>query len=365
VSARRVSVDVECALADEPGSGHNRWHPDIEAMLTVASGEELIVETRDGLDGQLRRDSTPREVAELSLGRGHPLTGPIEIDGAEPGDLLEVEFLGYETASFGVTAVIPGFGVLADQFPEPYLVKWDITDGVARSTSLLGVSVPADIFAGVVGVSPSVDFMRAQHESERRLADRGYAVAESCAEEAVPASAAEGLRTIPPRVIGGNLDVRRLVRGSRVFLPIQVPGALLSVGDIHFAQGDGESAGTAIEVAGAVMMRCHLHKSPAYLPEAPVFSTPPERRRPYLATTGLLTASDDSRQEMDVLGSARRALLAMVDMLHRKCGLSRQAAYVLCSVAVDLHISELVNVPSPLVSAMLPLDIFETPPRLP
>jgi formamidase len=167
----------------------------------------------------------------------------------------------------------------------------------------------------------------------------------------MPASAADGLRTIPPRETGGNFDVRQLVAGSRVWLPVDVPGALFSIGDLHFAQGDGEVCGTAIEVAGSVTVRLRVHKVPA--PSFPAYETPGAAARRSFATMGIPVGSGDGLER-------RRARRAPGDdrPLERMYGLARPAAYALCSVAVDLRISEVVDVPHPVVSALLPLDIF-------
>ena len=204
---------------------HNRWHPDLEPAHRVAPGEELRLECEDGLAGQLTRTSTDADAGRLDLGLGHPLSGPVLVEGAEPGDVLEVEFLAYEPADFGVTAVIPGFGFLADVFPEPYVVAWELAGGLARSPQLPGVAVPEDTFAGVVGVAPSHELLSAMQAREEVIARAGGPVAEAAPESAVPPEAAAGLRTIPPRETGGNLDIRQLVAGSRLLLPVSVPGA--------------------------------------------------------------------------------------------------------------------------------------------
>ena len=151
----RVSVDIQRRLADEPGTGHNRWHPDIEPIVSVAQGEEITLETRDGGDGQLTRQSTHADVLRLDFGLSHPLTGPVFVEGARPGDLLQVDILDYEWGSFGTTPVVPGFGFLAEIFREPFLAKWEIAGDVATSTELPGVRIPAEVFAGVFGVAPS------------------------------------------------------------------------------------------------------------------------------------------------------------------------------------------------------------------
>ena len=333
---------------------HNRWHPDLEPVAEVAPGEEIRLETADGLDGQLTRESSHADAGTLDLGLGHPLTGPVYVTGARPGDLLEVELVAYETDDFGTTAVIPGFGYLADLFTEPYLVKWAIAGGLARSEELPGVAVPEDAFAGVIGVAPSHERLEAIRRHEEGLAARGQPVADPMPEGAKPPAAADGLRTIPPRELGGNLDVRQLVAGSRLRLPVDVPGALFSVGDLHFAQGDGEVCGTAIEVAGAVTVRFGLVEGAAGRSRFPTFETPGRPARASFATTGIPVEVG-----MDLNVAAREALLEMIDHLERTYGFARPAAYALCSAAVDLRISEVVDVPYPLVSALLPLDLFD------
>jgi len=332
---------------------HNRWHPDLEPIAEVDVDEEIRLETEDGLAGQLTRGSTHADAGTLDLGLGHPLTGPLFVRGAEPGDVLEVEFLEYETADFGVTAVIPGFGYLADLFPDPYLVKWEIAGGLARAPGLPGVAVPEEPFAGVVGVAPSHAQLEEFRAREEALRARGQAVADPLPGSAKPPEAADGLRTIPPRETGGNLDIRQLVAGSRLRLPVAVPGALFSVGDLHFAQGDGEVCGTAIEVAGAVTVRFALHKSPAVRTRFPSYETPERPGRRSFATTGIPVEAG-----MDLNAAAREALLEMIAHLERTYGFERAAAYALCSAVVDLRVSELVDVPYPVVSALLPLDVF-------
>jgi formamidase len=332
---------------------HNRWHPDVEPVAVVRPGEEITLETRDGIADQLTRESSHVDAGRLELGLGHPLTGPVHIEGAEPGGVLEVQLVSCETADFGVTAVIPGFGMLADLFVDPYLVKWEIGDGAARSVELPGVAVPGNPFAGVIGVAPSPERMEEFKRREDALLAAGQPVADTSEEFAIPREAAAGLRTIPPRETGGNMDIRQLVAGSKLWLPIDVAGALFSIGDLHFAQGDGEVCGTGIEVAGAVTVRFDVHAVPA--PAFPAFETPDLPARRSFATTGIPVEDG-----MDLNAAARAALVEMIGHLERRYGFERPAAYALCSAAVDLRISEVVDVPYPLVSALLPLDIFET-----
>lgn len=335
-------------------AAHNRWHPDLEPVAAVRPGDVVTLETRDGLDGQLTRSSTHADCTALDLGLGHPLTGPVLVQGAEPGDVLEVELLGYETPDFGVNGVLPGFGFLTDLFAEPFLVPWELDGTQARSVELPGIAVPACVHAGVVGVAPSHALMEAQRAREERIRAAGGPVADDLPEAAFPALAAAGLRTIPPRETGGNLDVRRLVAGATLLLPVHVPGALLSLGDVHFAQGDGEVCGTGIEIAAAVTIRLGLRKAPAWSPRFPAYLSPALPGRACFATTGI-----PEEEAMDLTAAARAALLAMIDWLEAEHGLSRPAAYCLCSACVDLHLSQVVDVPYPLVSALIPLDVFE------
>ena len=204
-------------------AAHNRWHPAIEPVARVAPGDEVVFETRDGLDGQLTRESRHEDCATLDLGLGHPLTGPVFVEGAEPGDVLEVELLAYETPAFGVNCVIPGFGFLADVFTEPFLVRWELDGALARSDELPGVAVPACVHAGVVGVAPSAELMECNGVARRRSGQR-RAGRRRRARDGAPPLAASGLRTIPPRENGGNLDIRRLVAGATLLLPVHVPG---------------------------------------------------------------------------------------------------------------------------------------------
>jgi formamidase len=332
---------------------HNRWHPGLEPVAEVSPGEEIRLETEDGLAGQLTRESSHADAGRLDLGLGHPLTGPVYVAGAEPGDVLEVELLAYETADFGATAVIPGFGFLADLFTEPYLVRWEIGGGHARSEELPGVAVPEETFAGVVGVAPSRDRLELFRRREEALRERGQPVADPLPESAIPPEAGDGLRTIPPRETGGNMDVRQLVAGSRLWLPVDVPGALFSVGDLHFAQGDGEVCGTAIEVAGAVTVRFAVHAAPGHRFRFPAYETPGRPARRAFGTTGIPVEAG-----MDLNAAAREALIEMLGHLEHTYGFSRPAAYALCSAAVDLRVSEAVDVPYPIVSALIPLDLF-------
>ena len=355
----RVSLDPARPLREQPELGHNRWHPELEPIATVAPGTELTLELRDSLDGLLTAASSGEDI--LSAPRlPHVLTGPVAVEGVEPGDVLELEILGYETAGFGWTGVVPGGGVLGDLVERPFLVRWEIGDGVARSEDLPGVSIPACTHAGVIGVAPSWELFEAARAREQKLADTGARVALPDVESAFPAAAADGLRTIPPRENGGNIDIRDLTTGARLLLPVHVPGALLSAGDLHFAQGDGEVSQFAIETSGAVTLRVGVRARDAWTPRFPAYEAPPRPPRRYFATTGIPLTDEGENAYLDLGLAMRRALLELVGWLGTERGLTFEQACALASVAAELRISEVVDVPNALVSAALPLDVFDS-----
>jgi formamidase len=357
----RFSVNPKVPLAEEPGTGHNRFHPDIEPIGSVKPGEVITFETRRADDAFIDRDTTSADLARWNPGVAHPITGPVHVEGAEPGDVLEVEFLDYEVDDFGWTAIMPTFVYphLVPMFQEYYLVKWDIDGKYARSADLPGVAIPAATFAGIAGVAPSRELMDEQRERERALASRGGPVVPDFPEAAVPATAAEGLRTVPPREGGGNLDNKALTAGSRLLLPVHVHGALFSVGDLHFSQGDGEVCGCGIEIAGAVTLRFSLQKNPSWRPRIVAYETVERVNRPVFATCGISVTHDGRNEPMDINLATGNALLDMIQYLGATRGLSPEQALILMSVAVDVRVSEAVDVPNPLVSAVLPLDIFQ------
>ncbi len=369
-NVHRVSVDRSRPLSAQPQVGHNRWHPDIPPIVRAEPGDTVILETLDALDGQITSASTAEDVARVNLDVAHALTGPVYVNGAEPGDLLEVHIVEVEPQPFGFTIQVPGFGFLRDEFPDPFIVRWDIADGYATSRDLPGVRIPGASFPGVIGVAPSHDLMQKIAAREQRLAERGGVVLPPSPSGAVPADeriAGEALRTIPPRETGGNLDVKQLSKGVRLALPVYEKGALLSIGDAHFAQGDGECCGTAIEMGATFHLELRVHKGVAaqrnirdvQFAREDYFG-PPELIAPrrFYATTGMCIGRDGENQSEDANLAAKNALLNMIDYLGYERGYSRQQAYALASVAVDLKLSELVDVPNFVVSAFLPLDIF-------
>jgi formamidase len=363
-----VGIDRRKRLHEEPATGHNRFHPDIRPVLEVEAGEEVVLETRDGVDGQLGPATTEANIANMEAGAVHPLTGPVLVKGAAAGDLLEVEFVDIVPQSHAFTAIVPGLGFLRDLYTTPFLVHWRISDGWARSPQLRGVRIPGAPFMGVVGVAPSRDELRAWTRREQELIDRkGYAFAPDPV-GAVPSrgpAASEGLRTIPPRENGGNLDVKQLTKGSTLLLPVAVDGALFSVGDGHFAQGDGEVCVTAVEMGATVTVRFRIQKGAAPRWRGPRFMhrdyfAPPEWAAPrrFIAATGMPIRDDGTNDGENLTLACRNALLNLIDLLQER-GWTREQAYVICSVAADLRVSNVVDVPNYVVSALLPEAIFQ------
>jgi formamidase len=365
-TVHEIRLDQTRRLAVQPGKGHNRWHPAIPPVLRLDPGEEAILETLDALDCQIGAGSSIAAAAGWDLNAAHPLTGPIGINGAEPGDLLEVQLLDISPGATGWTAQLPGFGFLRDLFPAPHLVRWRLAHGFAESPDLPGIRIPEASFPGVIGVAPALDQLARITARERATAARGGMVMPPEPRSAIPSLepiASAGLRTIPPRETGGNLDVKQLIKGTVVYIPVWTAGALFSIGDAHFAQGDGEVCGSAIEMAATFHLRFLLHKGAARerkirgVQFAGVERASAGRR--YYATTGLSMRDEDVQESEDATLAARNALLAMIEHLQER-GFNRQQAYAICSVAVDLRVSEVVDVPNFVVTAFLPLDIFTT-----
>jgi formamidase len=368
-----IAIDPLQPLAKEPHTGHNRWHEAIDPVVEVDPGDRVVYETRDAVDGQLGPRSTTPDVGNINLNVVHPLTGPVFVKGAEPGDLLEAKLIAIEAdpwEQWGYTVEIPGFGFLREEFAEPYIVHWRLNGNeYAESEQLPGVRIRCNPFPGTFGVAPSAELRRLAQERESSLAERGGFALPPDPTDAVPADdpiAGEGLRTVPPREFAGNIDIKQLTPGVTMLLPVFVEGGLVSTGDVHYAQGDCEACGTAIEMRCRLHVRFHIRKGEAerrgirdlqffrddYFAQ-PELAVP----RRFYATTGISVRKDGLNESEDVSVAARNALLNMVEYLGTR-GFDRQQAYALCSVAVDLRIAQTVDVPNMLVTALLPLDIF-------
>ena len=299
---------------------HYEWNNAIPPRLTVEAGDTVVFDTRDAADGYYTPTSTAADVAARGPFRGHPLTGPVRVEGARPGDVLVVEILDVRpAAAFGWTHIRPGRGLLPEEeFPKPYLQIWDLSDGT-HARMAHGIAVPMAPFPGVMG--GALDQPGAHS-------------------------------TMPPRKNGGNMDIRQLTAGTTLYLPVWVDGALFSVGDGHAAQGDGEVCISAVEMAARVTLRFDLRRGrPLYEPQ---FRTrgaleTDASRGPHYVTTA---------HGPDLFRAAQQAIRYMIDHLVAERGLSREEAYVLSSVAVDLRISEIVDAPNWIVAAFLPERVF-------
>jgi formamidase len=367
---KSIEIDRSTRLKEQPHTGHNRWHPDIPPILEVEPGDEVVLETRDAADGQIAPGMGVADLTGLDTKVAHPLTGPVYVKGAQPGDLLEIEYVDIVPQATGWTRNRPGAGFLRDLFTEPYLVHWRMADGWATSPQLPGVRIPNGSFMGTAGLAPSREQLQAWTQREADLVARGGIAAPPDAEDAVPADgvvARQGLRTIPPRENCGNVDAKQLTKGSHLFIPVAVEGALYSAGDGHYAQGDSECCITAIEMGATVAVRFRLHQGEAQRHNIrwPRFAHPgyfaaPEWAAPrnFIATMGMPVREDGTQEGEDLTLAARNALLNMIALLQER-GWSREQAYIICSVAVDLKVSNIVDLPNVTVSAFLPEDIFQ------
>jgi acetamidase/formamidase len=299
---------------------HHGWNNAFEPRIRIAPGDSVQFETLDASSGQLSKTSTAAELEKLDLGRVNPVTGPVWIDGAKPGDALKVTVLSFRPSGWGWTGNIPGFGLLTDQFPAAKLHHWHYDAGLAPSMFGPGGRVPLKPMCGTIGVAP----------------------------------AAPGLHSIiPPRNVGGNMDVRDIAEGAELYLPVECEGAIFSVGDTHAAQGDGEVCGTAIESAFDVALKFELIKgahlrTPRYVTAGPVSRHLDSAG--YEVTTGI---------GPDLMAGARMAVSEMVELLSRRYGYSPIDAYMLCSVCADLRISSIVDVPHWVVSFYFPRVVLE------
>ncbi len=297
---------------------HFTWDAGNEPRVVVDSGDTAVVWTRDVSDNQITPESDTSVIAGLDWDRVYPLNGPIAVAGAEPGDTLAIEILDIRTQGWGWTAVLPGLGLLPEDFPDPYLRVFDISDGEFAHMRH-DVAIPLAPFFGTMGVCPA---------------------------------GASAQPIMPPGTFGGNMDTRQLVAGSTLYLPVQVEQGLFSCGDAHGCQGDGEVCVTGLEAPMYAALRFILHKgrsipSPQFRTPAPL--TPRADSAPFYGTTGV---------GGDLFAASQDAIRAMVDHIHQTYDLTPVDAYLLCSLAVDLKISEIVDAGQYIVSALLPEAVF-------
>jgi acetamidase/formamidase len=297
---------------------HFTWDVGNEPVLEIESGDTVVVWTRDVSDNQIGPNSDTSVIASLDWDRVYPLAGPIAVKGAQPGDTLAVEILDIHTQGWGWTAILPGLGLLPDDFPDAYLRIFDLSHGdVAYMRE--DIAIPLTPFFGTMGVCPA---------------------------------GASAVPVMPPGPFGGNMDTRQLVRGATLYVPVQVENALFSCGDAHGCQGDGEVCVTGLEAPMFGSLRFTLEKgralpSPQYRTPAPL--TPRVDHKPFYGTTGV---------DPDLYVAAQDAIRAMVEHIATTYDLGREDAYLLSSLVVDLKISEIVDAGQYIVSALLPEAVF-------
>jgi acetamidase/formamidase len=311
---------VACTHTIHRARHHFGWNKDFTPAVVAKPGETIHFECLDSSGGQIGPDATLDALINLDFGKINPVSGPVYVEGAKPGDALKVTIRRFEPSGHGWTANIPGFGLLADQFADPALHVWSY-DANSMAPALYGPGgkVPLKPFAGTIGVAP-----------------------------AEPGTHS----VVPPRRVGGNMDIRDLTSGVTLYLPVEVDGALFSIGDTHAAQGDGEVCGTAIESQMNVEATIELVKDARL--KTPRFTTSEPVTRHldgagYEVTTGI---------GPDLMTGARESVMRMVDLLGAEHGLSAVDAYMLCSVCGDLRISEIVDQPNWVVSFYFPRIVF-------
>jgi formamidase len=365
----------------------NRLHPAIPMTSRAHRGQTIVMHTRNAGDYDLDPDAQedPRR-SDPQVGAVHPLTGPVHVQGARAGDVLAVHLRDIKPGPWA-WSTITGSGLVSDVIPGPIYVRWKLGRDSATSNDIPGVSIPNASFPGVVTVLPGPEQHAAMLAREAALAKTGAKVFSPHPLHASPAGVCgpegthrdECLRTIPPREHGGNMDIRYLQSGVTIYLPCYVDGCGLAIGDLHYAQGDGEVAGTALEMDATVTLTVDVLKDGPRLDRGPHYEGParllaiPSRR--FYATTGFpLKAAGEIPPRMEYLDpkkvvdlrnlsndmtlASRNALLAMIDHIVDTYGYSRRQAYIIASVAVDLRIGQVVDQPNVGVSAILPLGIF-------
>jgi acetamidase/formamidase len=305
----------------ERGKVHYKWDNSLPPAVEIDAGDVVHFETDEVTDGQITPGSAHSALTELDFNRLYPLAGPVHVRGAQPGDVLEVEILSLKPLEWGWTGLIPGLGLLSDDFKEPYIRHFDLTNGEYAELRP-DIRIPIQPFCGTMGVATD---------------DPG------------------AIDVLPPTKGAGNIDTRHLNVGTRLYLPVFVPGAHFSAGDCHAAQGDGEVCVTGIECPMAFSLRFDVKKGGGLRPWSYQFQTPPGPLQPksdergYFVTTAL---------GPDLMENAQNAVRDMIQWLGREHSLSPEDAYVLCSLAADLKISQIVDRPNYGVSAYMALSVF-------
>ena len=383
-----VEIKKKGAHCEQDPNCFNRYHPAIKPVARAKPGDQIVVHTRDALDSNLNINSKPKDVTAIDVNLIHPMTGPIYIEGAKRGDVLAIKLINVTPNEYGYTTIIPGFGFLPDLYTEPFVANWKLNRVEAVSAEVPGVRIPMNGFMGSVGVMPGAEEVDKWLARETQLAAAGGVALPPEPTSARPPEICgpkgshkdKCLRTIPPRENGGNMDVKQMVEGTTLLLPCFIDGCGLFIGDVHFAQGDGEVAGTAIEMGAIVTVETSIRKGMASVVKQPMFEGGSQIKKlepdTFHAVVGypLKAAGEvppqwtylDSAKikpltnlSNDVTLAARNSLINMIDWLKVTKGLTKEQAFVVTSVACDLRISNVVDVPNYAVTTICPMDIFD------
>ncbi|KOP82322.1 acetamidase/formamidase family protein [Cytobacillus solani] len=379
-------LDLSKPMEEQIHPGHNRWHPDIPAAFSVDPGTAFRMECQDWTDGQIKNNDTPNDIRDVNLARVHVLSGPVYVNGVEPGDLLVVDILDigtfqeYEWGFNGIFAKENGGSFLTDHYPEAAKSIWDFEGIYTTSRHVPGVKFAGVIHPGLIGVAPSLELLQKWNERENELKmtdpDRVPALANTPNPEAAVLGtlkgaefdrvAKEGARTVPPRENGGNCDIKNLSKGSRIYFPVFVKGAKLSVGDLHFSQGDGEITFCGgIEMAGWIDLKVDVIKGGMEkykIKENPVFKPGPvdPLYSDFLVFEGISVDEKDGKQHyLDANIAYKRACLNAIEYL-KTLGYTGEQAYMLLSTApVEGRINGIVDIPNACCTVAIPTQIFD------
>lgn len=379
-------LDLSKPMEEQIHPGHNRWHPDIPAAFSVDPGTAFRMECQDWTDGQIKNNDNPNDIRDVNLARVHVLSGPVYVNGVEPGDLLVVDILDigtfqeYEWGFNGIFAKENGGSFLTDHYPEAAKSIWDFEGIYTTSRHVPGVKFAGLIHPGLIGVAPSLELLQKwnQRENELKMSDpdRVPPLANTPNPEAAVLGtlkgaefdrvAKEGARTVPPRENGGNCDIKNLSKGSRIYFPVFVKGAKLSVGDLHFSQGDGEITFCGgIEMAGWIDLKVDVIKGGMEkhkIQENPVFKPGPvdPLYTDFLVFEGISVDEKDGKQHyLDANIAYKRACLNAIEYL-KTLGYTGEQAYMLLSTApVEGRINGIVDIPNACCTVAIPTQIFD------
>lgn len=378
----KIKVDLS-APANQQEVLHNRWHPDIPFVSWASPGDEFRIECVDWTGGQIKNDDSAEDVKIVDLTKVHYLSGPIGIKGAEPGDLLVVDILdvgvlaGSQWGFTGIFAKENGGGFLTEHYPHAAKACWNFSGIYANSRHIPGVEFAGIMHPGLIGCLPSKDLLSKWNYREKELFDTNPSRVPPLAalpyadtahmggmsSSALKEAAAEAARTVPPREHGGNCDIKNLSRGSQVYFPVYVKGAGLSMGDIHFSQGDGEITFCgAIEMAGYLDIRVNVIKDgmAKYGIKNPIFRPSPlePNYTSYLIFEGISVDEEGKQHYLDVHIAYRQACLNAIEYM-KKFGYTGEQAYAILGTApVEGRISGIVDIPNACATLALPTEIF-------